>query len=328
MIPLIRETLQTQLMEYCPSIVNSQLTHKFHFVHRLDFITSGVVCIALHRKAAKAAGDSFTNRKARKYYVALVRGWIEGNRLSIQLAIGEDSQELETSKKMCVEMDPRCLRPREAITRLIVLQRGLYDGYPATKILMRPLTGRRHQLRMHLSHIGHTIIGDFTYSQRKDITPPRTFLHSLRLVLPNPIEHLDIKTEDPFSRVPKWKILETIHTFSKSFHLLDDDSDNVSDFFFHQNRGSARSQLAIASDPCGMSEACRHLLDTLCNLNCSGDLLPFLHLQTRSLFSDIFLFKLVFIPMTQVGRDCCFPNQAKLLQKSVLKCAPIQLLSG
>lgn len=84
----LQETLQTQLLEYCPSKANAQLVHNFHFVHRLDFVTSGVVCVALHRGAAKVAGEAFVSRDAQKYYVALVRGWICGDQLSILHAIG------------------------------------------------------------------------------------------------------------------------------------------------------------------------------------------------------------------------------------------------
>lgn len=62
----------------------------------------------------------------------------------------------------------------------MVLERGFRNGKPATKVLLCPSTGRRHQLRVHCSYIGHTVIGDYTYSERKDIEPYRTFLHSFR----------------------------------------------------------------------------------------------------------------------------------------------------
>lgn len=97
-----------------------------------------------------------------------------------------------------------------ACSRLLVLERGLYESYPATKVLLRPMTGRRHQLRVHCHIIGHTIVGDYTYSQRKDVTPPRMFLHSFRLIIPNNIELLDISTEDPFTETstPGWLVVE------------------------------------------------------------------------------------------------------------------------
>ena len=104
-----------------------------------------------------------------------------------------------------------------ACSRLLVLERGIYDSYPATKVLLRPLTGRRHQLRVHCNIIGHTIIGDYTYSQKKDVSPPRMFLHSIRLIIPNSIELLDVSTEDPFTEIntPGWMVVEKIQRLNE-----------------------------------------------------------------------------------------------------------------
>lgn len=63
---------------------------------------------------------------------------------------------------------------------------------------MKPLTGRRHQLRLHMNVLGHTIVGDYTYSNRRDTAPYRMFLHAYRFVLPGETEHLDFRTNDPF----------------------------------------------------------------------------------------------------------------------------------
>jgi len=68
--------------------VNPKLGHQFHFVHRLDFVTSGVVCVALNKKAAKEAGDGFSKRDVSKFYLALIRGWPEGEIFSISKPIG------------------------------------------------------------------------------------------------------------------------------------------------------------------------------------------------------------------------------------------------
>lgn len=84
---------------------------------------------------------------------------------------------------MCTADHECCTNPRNAHTRLVVLERGVYMSYPATKVLMLLVTGRRHQIRVHCSTIGHTIIGDYTYSDRKDTSPSRTFLHSYRYLL-------------------------------------------------------------------------------------------------------------------------------------------------
>lgn len=96
------------------------------------------------------------------------------------MSIGDDIREKNGNHKMCVGSSPFCERPRNSSTALLVLEKGTRNGKPATKVLLCPRTGRRHQLRVHCSHIGHTIIGDYTYSERQDTEPHRTFLHSYR----------------------------------------------------------------------------------------------------------------------------------------------------
>lgn len=81
---------------------------------------------------------------------------------------------------MMVIESHNCLIPRHARTIFLVLEEGIYENYPATKILVRPITGRRHQIRLHLNYLGHTIVGDFTYSERRDLEPTRMLLHSHR----------------------------------------------------------------------------------------------------------------------------------------------------
>nr|XP_045594006.1 RNA pseudouridylate synthase domain-containing protein 1-like isoform X2 [Procambarus clarkii] len=167
-------TVQMQLRQHFPALANQNLGHEFRFAHRLDFATSGLLCIALHKKAAAAAVKCFVHKRVDKYYLALVRGHVSKEMLDIYLPI----------------------------------------DYPATKLLLKPITGRRHQLRIHLSESGHTIVGDFTYSNRHDLSPFRMFLHAYRLVLPSEFEYIDVKTEDPFSESDprnKWVPVETLH---------------------------------------------------------------------------------------------------------------------
>lgn len=98
----------------------------------------------------------------------------------------------------------------------------LITGYPATKLLLKPITGRRHQLRVHLSESGHTIVGDFTYSNRRDLYPYRMFLHAIRLIFPSEYEHVDVRTKDPFTesdRKNKWTPIETLNELNDDTYL-------------------------------------------------------------------------------------------------------------
>nr|CAD7203488.1 unnamed protein product [Timema douglasi] len=175
-------SLQLQLRKLYPELVNPGLKHDFYFVHRLDYATSGLICLALNKKACSEATSCFHQRKTKKYYLAVLRGHVSKELMYMNEAIGEDSLEERGSHRMCTSSNLNCTSPRPAQTRMLILQRGLFDNYPATKVILRPITGRRHQLRVHCAHIGHTIVGDYTYSNRKDTLPYRTFLHSYRYV--------------------------------------------------------------------------------------------------------------------------------------------------
>ena len=101
---------------------------------------------------------------------------------------------------------------------------------------MKPITGRRHQLRVHLSHINHTIVGDYTYSDRKDIEPYRMYLHAYKLYIPSKLENLNAITDDPFSEDiienkwhPKERVndlnsntIEKLNNFSEKYKRLFD----------------------------------------------------------------------------------------------------------
>lgn len=123
---------------------------------------------------------------------------------------------------MCTPDKLYCEKPRSAHTRLLILERGLYDSYPATKVLLKLITGRRHQLRVHCTALGHTIVGDYTYSDRKDLLPYRMFLHSHRLVLPTSLEQLDVNAGDPFISDDHWKPTESVNALNQdAYDILD-----------------------------------------------------------------------------------------------------------
>ena len=91
------------------------------------------------------------------------------------------------------------------------------SGYPASKILIKLITGRRHQIRVHLSHIGHRIVGDYTYSNRHDSETHRMFLHSYYLEIPTKLETVLVQTEDPFHEtdsINKWEPIEKLNELS------------------------------------------------------------------------------------------------------------------
>ncbi len=145
--------------------------------HQLDYATSGVMCYALSRRAASAAGWLFEQRKTKKVYLALLEGHMASSRAECSLPIANDPT--HEFKMMVGTAD---VPGRAAHTTVVRLAAGSYRGRPVTKVELHPSSGRRHQLRVHCVALGHPIVGDATYNE--DGESPRMMLHAWKLTLP------------------------------------------------------------------------------------------------------------------------------------------------
>lgn len=125
-------------------------------VHRLDKNTSGAIIIAKNDKAHIALSDGLKNHEIKKTYIALVRGIVKENNATINMPIARSKKD---RKKMDVDKNGK-----EAITHFKVIKR--YQDCTLLEINIE--TGRTHQIRVHLSHIGYPIIGDEVYSNGKN----------------------------------------------------------------------------------------------------------------------------------------------------------------
>ncbi len=125
-------------------------------VHRLDKNTSGAIIIAKNDKAHINLSEQLKNHEIKKTYIALVRGVVKENNASINMPIGRSKKD---RKKMDVDKNGK-----EAITHFKVLKR--YSDCTLLEINIE--TGRTHQIRVHLSHIGYPIMGDEVYSNGKN----------------------------------------------------------------------------------------------------------------------------------------------------------------
>lgn len=132
-------------------------------VHRLDQDTSGVLLLARHRQAAQKLGDGFKHKTIRKIYWALVDGHPERAVGSIDVPL---SKRGGAGQQERVQPDPE--NGQEALTHYRVVERLAPSGRrPALAwVEMMPITGRTHQLRVHMAAIGHPIIGDGKYGGR------------------------------------------------------------------------------------------------------------------------------------------------------------------
>ncbi|HSV68862.1 MAG TPA: RluA family pseudouridine synthase [Methylibium sp.] len=155
-------------------------------VHRLDEATSGLMVFALGLAEQRALSRAFERREVGKGYVAVVDGRVADDRGAIDLPIGADWAERPRRR-----IDHAT--GRAALTRWRVLDRGA----TTTRLALEPLTGRTHQLRVHLAAIGHPIIGDRLYG---GFDAPRLLLHAsaLRFVHPTSGETLAFESPPPF----------------------------------------------------------------------------------------------------------------------------------
>ncbi len=121
--------------------------------HRLDKDTSGLLVMCLTKKALGHVGQEFEQRRAKKTYIARVWGEVAGEEGLIDLPLATD---WENKPRQCVDWENG--RPSQTRWRVIGRETG------ATRLELTPLTGRTHQLRVHLLAIGHPILGDVFYA--------------------------------------------------------------------------------------------------------------------------------------------------------------------
>ena len=126
-------------------------------VNRLDRETSGLVVIAKSAVVARELGRLFSGSAVEKIYRADVHGHIAADALTIEAPLGRDEASAVAIKD-CVREDGAAAR-----TDVRVLRRVVLDGRPVSEIEVTPRTGRKHQIRIHLAHIGHPIVGDKIY---------------------------------------------------------------------------------------------------------------------------------------------------------------------
>jgi 23S rRNA pseudouridine1911/1915/1917 synthase len=134
----------------------------FAMAHRLDRETSGVLLVAKVREAGVELKRQFADREVSKEYLAIVEGHVEDDSGCVELPL-----RLSSSSRVRVRMEvaPAGVTALPAVTRYRVLGRRIAAGRgPISLLAITPLTGRQHQIRVHLAAIGHPIVGDKIYA--------------------------------------------------------------------------------------------------------------------------------------------------------------------
>lgn len=173
-------TLVNAVLAHCPELPGVGGQRRPGVVHRLDKDTSGLILVAKNDQALRYLQRQFKKREVGKVYLALVDGRFPQKEALIDAPIGRDPH---NRKKMAVIPPGSSASARSAQTEVVIVE--FYGEY--TLLECRPLTGRTHQIRVHLAFAGYPIVGDLAYGRRKQRLPlNRQFLHAAELSFRRP----------------------------------------------------------------------------------------------------------------------------------------------
>ncbi len=166
-------------------------------VNRLDKNTSGIILIAKNALAAGILSDDLREKKIEREYIAIVEGTVDSDgTVDAPIARAEGS-----TIKRCVDFE----KGEHAVTHYSVLKSA--QDYSCIKLKLE--TGRTHQIRVHMSHIGHAVVGDFLYGTEGIFGMDRHALHSANITFTHPITKQKMYFEAPLPKDME-KLYETI----------------------------------------------------------------------------------------------------------------------
>jgi tRNA pseudouridine65 synthase len=204
-----RSLIDKHETRFALQMLRDQLGQHVFPVHRLDRPTSGVLLFALSADIARIVGEAFANHKIQKSYYAIVRGY----------AAGQEIIDYPLKEKLNKKSDKKARRdkaPQSAVTHYQCLAQaqlaypvGRYDLVRYSLLKLQPQTGRKHQLRRHMKHIRHPILGDTTYGDGKQngfffehFGVQKLMLMAAFLSLPHPVTEDKITLTTGFD--PSW----------------------------------------------------------------------------------------------------------------------------
>jgi tRNA pseudouridine65 synthase len=160
-----RSLIDRHAVEFAMQMVRDQLGQNVYPVHRLDRPTSGALIFALSSSVARHLANEFSEGRVEKKYLAVVRG-VPKQEITVDYALKE---ELDRKSDAQARADKAAQPAITHFTRLASKEFNVaVDKYPTSRyslVVAQPVTGRKHQIRRHLSHIKHPIIGDVKYGK-------------------------------------------------------------------------------------------------------------------------------------------------------------------
>ncbi len=207
-----RSMIDRRETRFAMQMLRDQIGRHVYPLHRLDKPTSGVLLFALSQEAARRMTEIFTQRETTKEYLAIVRGYTESHAII-------DYPLKEIHDKMTDAKADKDKEAQEAISEYFTLATaelpypvGRYNQARYSLLSVFPKTGRKHQIRRHMKHIFHPIVGDTNYGRtehnrlfREKFDCHRLLLHARKLSFLHPITRKQLCIEAPldetFSRI-------------------------------------------------------------------------------------------------------------------------------
>jgi tRNA pseudouridine32 synthase/23S rRNA pseudouridine746 synthase len=172
-------------------------------VHRLDMSTSGLLVFARGADMLQRLSFLFRERAVKKFYIAIVSGRVENTAGEVDLPLASDWPNRPRQKADLTIGKPSLTRYRLLENMKYPFHASIHHGEPglsASRIELEPVTGRTHQLRVHMAAIGHPVLGDELYGGNVVSSAKRLLLHARELSFVHPLseELLTLTSEPPF----------------------------------------------------------------------------------------------------------------------------------
>jgi len=200
---------------FAMKMLRDQIGKWVYPIHRLDKPTSGVLLFALDSHTAKLMGEQFSSHTIEKIYIAIGRGYVEKEGV-IEHALLEKLDKISDRDKSADK------EAKEAVTEFRCLGQieidasvGRYDTVRYSLVELKPYTGRKHQLRRHMKHINHHLLGDTKYGRgehnkfvREKYDMNRLMLHAISLRVKHPYTEKELFIKAPLDEVFKRMLKE------------------------------------------------------------------------------------------------------------------------
>lgn len=189
-----RSWIDKEETRFAIQILRDQIGRYVYPIHRLDKPTSGVLLFALSKEVARAISEQMQERAFKKSYIAIVRGYTQPSG-EIDYALKEVLDKMTDAKAQTDKEAQSAITSYETISQVeLPFAVGRYETTRYSLVSLRPQTGRKHQLRRHMKHLLHPIVGDTTYGRgehnrffRERYDAQRLLLHAHTLTFLHPV---------------------------------------------------------------------------------------------------------------------------------------------